>query len=214
MRRFTPEGQLTLQIGVPGRPAPFMSGLPFHRCTHTALSPEGDIYVSDGYSNARVHKFSPDGKLLASWGEPGTGPGRFNIVHNICCDADGWVYVADRENHRVQVFDKNGHYAGEWNNLHRPCGLCMRGARNPVFYVGELGPTGHISNRDWPGIGPRVSIIDRKGKLLARLGDRTPAAKSVFTSPHGVAVELARRDLCRRGGADHVGKSRHPHRSR
>ena len=77
-----------------------------------------------------------------------------------------------------------------------------------MFYVGELGPTGHISNRDWPGIGPRVSIIDREGKLLARLGDRTPAAKSVFTSPHGVAVdsqgaiyvaEVARTTLANRG---------------
>jgi DNA-binding beta-propeller fold protein YncE len=82
-----------------------MSGEPFHRCTHTALSPQGEIYVSDGYGNSRVHKYTPDGKLLLSWGEPGTGEGEFNIVHNICCDADGWVYVADRENHRVQVFN-------------------------------------------------------------------------------------------------------------
>ena len=61
-----------------------MSGEPFHRCTHTALSPKGEIYVSDGYGNSRVHKYSPDGKLLMSWGEPGTDPGEFNIVHNIC----------------------------------------------------------------------------------------------------------------------------------
>ena len=80
------------------------------RCTHTALSPQGDIYVSDGYANARVHKYSPDGKLLFSWGEPGTDPGQFNLVHNIACDDEGWVYVADRENHRVQVFDSNGKY--------------------------------------------------------------------------------------------------------
>ena len=63
-----------------------MSGEPFHRCTHTALSPKGEIYVSDGYGNARVHKYSPDGKLLMSWGEPGTDPGQFNIVHNIVTD--------------------------------------------------------------------------------------------------------------------------------
>jgi hypothetical protein len=83
-----------------------MSGEPFHRCTHTALSPKGEIYVSDGYGNARVHKYSPDGKLLMSWGEPGTGEGEFNIVHNICCDADGWVYVADRENHRGDAVEE------------------------------------------------------------------------------------------------------------
>lgn len=189
VRRFNTEGRMELEIGLPGRPAPMLSGLPFHRCTHTALSPTQDIYVSDGYGNARVHKYSPDGKLLASWGSPGTGPGEFNIVHNICCDADGWIYVADRENHRIQVFDKNGRYESQWHNLHRPCGLCLHGTRNPRLYVGELGPGRQFSNRDWPGIGPRLSILDTKGNVLARLGDRSPNAASAFTSPHGVAVD-------------------------
>src|ERR1700722_12292924 len=96
VRRLTLKHRLLTQTGVPGEPAPFVSGDPFNRCTHTALSPDQDIYVSDGYGNARVHKYSPDGKLLFSWGEPGTKPGQFNIVHNIVTDADGWVYVADR----------------------------------------------------------------------------------------------------------------------
>jgi hypothetical protein len=74
------------------------------------------------------------------WGEPGTDPGQFNIVHNIVTDADGWVYVADRENHRVQVFDGNGKYETQWNNLHRPCALCCCGGKTPNFIVGELGP--------------------------------------------------------------------------
>ena len=133
-------GKVLFEMGIPGKPAPYMSGEPFHRCTHTALSPKGEIYVSDGYGNARVHKYSPDGKLLLSWGEPGTDPGQFNIVHNICTDADGWVYVADRENHRVQVFDGNGKYETQWNNLHRPCGLYMPYTHHPVCYIGELGP--------------------------------------------------------------------------
>ncbi len=107
VRKCSLDGKVLLTIGVPDKPSPYMSGEPFHRCTHTALSPNNEIYVSDGYGNARVHKFSPAGKLLMSWGEPGTDPGQFNIVHNVCCDADGWVYVADRENHRVQVFDVN-----------------------------------------------------------------------------------------------------------
>ena len=108
VRKVTLDGKVLLELGVPGKPAPYMSGEPFHRCTHTALSPKGEIYVSDGYGNSRVHKYSPDGKLLHSWGGPGTGEGEFNIVHNICTDADGWVYVADRENHRVRVFDGDG----------------------------------------------------------------------------------------------------------
>ena len=72
----------------------------------------------------------------------GTDPGQFNIAHNIATDEDGWVYVADRENHRVQVFDGNGKYELQWNNMHRPCALycCAGGGKNPKFIIGELGP--------------------------------------------------------------------------
>jgi hypothetical protein len=183
------DGKVLLELGVPGKPTPYMSGEPFHRCTHTALSPKGDIYVSDGYGNARVHKYSPDGKLLMSWGEPGTDPGQFNIVHNICCDADGWVYVADRENHRVQVFDGNGKYEAQWNNLHRPCGLFMPHSHRPVCYIGELGPSMAV-NLNSPNLGPRVSIVDNQGKLLSRLGDaHAGQAPTSFLGPHGLAVD-------------------------
>ncbi len=130
VRKCSADGKVLLTIGIPKKPAAYMSGEPFHRCTHTALSPKGEIYVSDGYGNACVHKYTPDGKLIKTWGEPGTDPGQFNIVHNIATDADGWVYVADRENHRVQVFDGNGKYEAQWNNLHRPCALCCCGGKN------------------------------------------------------------------------------------
>src|SRR5881227_3032280 len=189
VRKVTLGGKVLLELGVPGKPAPYMSGEPFHRCTHTALSPKGEIYVSDGYGNSRVHKYSADGKLLMSWGEPGTDPGQFNIVHNICCDPDGWIYVADRENHRVQVFDRNGKFETQWNNLHRPNGMCMATGRDPLFYIGEGGPSGEI-NKDWPNIGPRVSIHTSKGKVLARLGKmHAGLAPGQFTSPHGIAVD-------------------------
>ena len=190
VRQCTLEGKVLLQIGVPGKPAPLMSGEPFHRCTHTALSPRGDIYVSDGYGNARVHKYSPDGKLLMSWGEPGTDEGQFNLVHNICCDVDGWVYVADRENHRVQVFDGNGKYEAQWNNLHRPCGLFMpAGERKPICYIGELGP-GLAVNMRTPNLGARICIVTNEGKLLARLGKSVPGhGPGEFMSPHGLAVD-------------------------
>jgi hypothetical protein len=183
VRKVTLDGKVLLELGVPGKPAPYMSGEPFHRCTHTALSPQGDVYVSDGYGNSRVHKYTPAGKLLMSWGQPGTGEGEFNIVHNICCDADGWVYVADRENHRVQVFDGNGKFETQRQNLHRPCGLCMPYGRQPIFYVGEVGPAAAVS-RDIPNLGPRVSIVDRQGKLLGRFGD-TPAGTELgkFLAP-------------------------------
>ena len=190
VRKMTLDGKVLLTLGIAGKPAPYMSGEPFHRCTHTALSPTEEIYVSDGYGNARVHKYSPAGKLLFSWGEPGTDPGQFNIAHNICCDPEGWVYVADRENHRVQVFDGQGKYEAQWNNMHRPSGLFMEsGTRQPRFYIGEIGG-GMGVNYDHPGIGPRVSVYTQKGELLARLGHR-PAGleKGQFISPHGLAVD-------------------------
>ncbi|HXC91481.1 MAG TPA: peptidyl-alpha-hydroxyglycine alpha-amidating lyase family protein [Stellaceae bacterium] len=190
VRKCSLDGKVLLELGVPGKPAPYLSGEPFNRCTHTALSPKGEIYVSDGYGNAKVHKYAPDGKLLMSWGEPGSDPGQFNLVHNICTDADGWVYVADRENHRVQVFDGNGKYETQWNNLHRPCGLYMPYAHQPVCYIGELSV-----NRLNANLGPRVSIVDHQGKLLSRIGDPfAGTAPTSFIGPHGLAVD-SRGDL-------------------
>jgi DNA-binding beta-propeller fold protein YncE len=184
------DGKVLLTIGIPKKPAPFMSGEPFHRCTHTALSPRGEIYVSDGYGNACVHKYTPDGRLIKTWGEPGTDPGQFNIVHNIATDADGFVYVADRENHRVQVFDGNGRYETQWNNLHRPCALYCCGGKRPNFVIGELGP-GMPVNRTVPNLGPRLTIVDAKGKHIARLGgENGPGLEAgKFLAPHGIALD-------------------------
>jgi DNA-binding beta-propeller fold protein YncE len=149
----------------------------------------GRPYISDGYGNARVHKFSPNGKLLFSWGEPGTDPGCFNIPHNICCDSDGWVYVADRENHRVQVFDGNGKYESQWVNMHRPSGLYREPRPQGRFYIGEIGPDMAV-NIDLPNCGPRVSIYNHAGELLARLGHaHAGLASGQFISPHGLAVD-------------------------
>lgn len=189
VRQCTLEGRILLTLGIPGRPAPYMSGEPFHRCTHTALSPSGEIYVADGYGNACVHKFSPDGKPILSWGGPGSDPGEFNIVHNIACDADGWVYVADRENHRIQVFDGQGRYETQWNNLHRPCGLYMPSVKCPVCYVGELGPVMAV-NRHVPNLGPRLSILDHTGRRIARIGGlHAGLGPAEFLAPHGIAVD-------------------------
>ena len=180
---------MLLTIGIPGKPAAYMSGDPFHRCTHTAMSPKGDIYVSDGYCNARVHKYAPDGRLLMSWGGPGPTPASSTSPHNITCDADGWVYVADRENHRVQVFDGNGKYETQWNNLHRPCGIFMPSGKCPICYIGELGPVQRVS-RDSPNLGPRVTIVDNTGKRLSRLGGLCAGlGADQFLAPHGLCVD-------------------------
>jgi DNA-binding beta-propeller fold protein YncE len=192
VRHCTLDGRVLMTIGLPGRSAPYMSGRPFNRCTHTALSPEGDIYVSDGYGNAMVHKYAPDGRHLLSWGGPGTEPGQFNLPHNICCDPDGWVYVADRESHRIQIFDGQGRYQAQWNNLHRPCSLFLGKGRCPVCYVGELGPALAV-NIQAPNLGPRISVLSNEGRLLSRFGS-LGEGPGQFWSPHGLAVD-SRGDL-------------------
>jgi DNA-binding beta-propeller fold protein YncE len=94
VRKFTPKDELLMTIGEPGRAGPQMGGQPFNMPTHVAIDRRnGGLLVSDDYGNARVHRYSKDGRHLSSWGESGTDPGRFNIA----TDKDGRVYVADRE---------------------------------------------------------------------------------------------------------------------
>ena len=187
VRQCTLDGKALMTIGVPGKPAEYYGGQPFNRCTHVAIDPKtGDLYVSDGYGNARVHKYSPDGKLLFSWGGPGTDPGEFNIVHNIATDKDGYVYVADRENHRVQVFDSNGKFETQWPNVHRPCALFISEEQN--VYVGELG-WGMSVNRNVPNIGPRVSVMNTRGETLARIGNGYGLEDGQFIAPHGICLD-------------------------
>jgi len=194
VRKFSPDGKLLLTIGVPGQTPGYMSGKPFCRCTHTALAPNGDIYVSDGYGNACIHKFAPDGRYLMSWGKPGILPGEFNIPHNLWCDGDGWLYVSDRENHRVQVFDGNGRFETQWHGLHRPMAMVMTSGKCPVCIVAEGGPELGI-NRDMPNIGPRLSVVDMQGRLITRVGTEIAGhGPGRFIAPHGLAID-SRGDL-------------------
>jgi hypothetical protein len=101
------------------------------------------------------------------------------------------VYVADRESHRIQVFDGNGRFETMWTSVHRPSGMCMTFGKCPCCYVGEIGPYLSV-NRQYPNIGPRVSILDTKGNVLARLGrthDGVGQEPGQFMSPHGIAVD-------------------------
>ena len=190
VRKFTLDGKLLLEIGTAGVSSGFMSGNPFCKCTHSAVSPSGDIFVSDGYQNACVHKFDPKGRLLKSWGTAGTGPGEFNLPHNICCDPDGWIYVADRENSRVQIFDENGRYENQINNMHRPSGLAITPGTCPDCIVGELASYLEV-NRDFPNIGPFVSVLDQQSNLLSRLDAKSGPGllPGQFVSPHSIAYD-------------------------
>jgi len=185
--KFSLDGKLLMSIGTRSQSAPAQSGRPFNRPTKVARDPNsGELYISDGYGNARVHKYSADGRHLFSWGDYGTGPGQFNLPHSVCTDDEGKVYVADRESHRIQIFDDRGNYVSQWNNMHRPCGLHIE---NGLVYIGQL--LSHLAvNASYPNIGACVSIHDLAGNSLARLGDVHPGeGPGQFTAPHGIAVD-------------------------
>jgi DNA-binding beta-propeller fold protein YncE len=156
VRKFSPDGEPLLTLGTRTRPSDTgatsidfrrikYAGPPFHYPTNLAVARSGNLYITDGYGNARVHAFSPDGVLLFSWGSPGSGPGQFHVPHGIAIDREGVVYVADRENGRIQLFTPEGEFLDEWPGLARPAQVFIdRGGR---FYVAELGYRAGM----WPG---------------------------------------------------------------
>ena len=188
VRQCTLDGEILMTIGNPGNASNPFSGNPFNRCTHTATDPSnGDIFITDGYGNSRIHKYSENGKLIKSWGAPGAGEGEFNIVHNIATDKDGYLYVCDRENHRIQVFNRNGDFETLWANVHRPCAIFID--YNELIYVAELG-FGTLISKAVPNIGPRVSVLNKQGQVLQRIGDLGYGLEpGQFIAPHGLRLD-------------------------
>ena len=115
-----PDGELLRTLGNKLQSSGRIPGMPFNMPTGLAIAPNGDIFVSDGYGNSRVHRFDPEGDLLKSWGTVGTGPGEFAMPHNIDVDKNGRVFVCDRENNRIQIFDAEGAFLTEWTDLVLP----------------------------------------------------------------------------------------------
>jgi hypothetical protein len=189
VRKVTLDGKVLLELGVPGKPAPYMSGEPFHRCTHTALSPQGHIYLSDGYGNSRVHKYTPDGKLLMSWGEP--APVKASSTSSTTSAVTPMVGSTSPTVRTTGCRSSTATVSSRPNG--RTCtalagSACPMG-HQPIFYVGEVGPAAAVS-RDIPNLGSQVSIVDHQGKLIGRFGD-TPAGTEFgkFLAPHGLAVD-------------------------
>jgi DNA-binding beta-propeller fold protein YncE len=203
VRKYTTDGKLLLTLGTSGRPSDTgidgidyrtirRAGPPFHRPTNVARAADGALYVSDGYGNARIHKFAADGRLLFSWGEPGSGPGQFNLPHGIALDSAGLVYVADRENSRIQVFDPKGKFLAEWTDVARPMQVFIDQQDN--VFVAEVGwRAGLFAWQSPPGPNPpgaRLSVFDRDGRLLTRWGEGgDPCAAGNFFAPHDVWVD-------------------------
>jgi DNA-binding beta-propeller fold protein YncE len=122
--KFSPEGKTLLQIEVGGQPTPCGN---FCSTTDVAFAPDGNLLIADGYRNARILEYTPDGKKLREWGSAGTGPGQFRLPHSIQVDTAGIVYVADRENGRIQRFDRTGKFLGEWSQYGKTFGLTLAG---------------------------------------------------------------------------------------
>ncbi|PKB68097.1 MAG: hypothetical protein BZY81_02760 [SAR202 cluster bacterium Io17-Chloro-G4] len=186
IQKFNSEGEKTMEIGERNHPAPRWSGQPFNRPTSAAIMPSnGDVYVSDGYGNSRIHVYTGSGEYKFSWGSPGIDAGQFIRPHNIAVDADDKVYVVDREAHRIQIFDPKGNFITMWNNIHRPDSMVLW---KDHIYVGELNGMGGVD--DAPGLGHRVTVYDLNGNRVCMFGsDEEGEGPGQFIAPHGIAVD-------------------------
>ena len=180
--KFDRMGALVMTLGTPGQAA-IVDGAPFSGPTDAAVASTGELYVSDGYGNARVHKYSAAGELLLTWGERGDGLGQFSISHSVRVDDQDRVWICDRENNRVQIFDSNGEYLRAWNDLLRPNTIHFD-PHEPVVYVAELGRRLSIFALDAEGF---------PGRLLAQWADLAPSKTPGFWlgGPHGICTDRA-----------------------
>jgi DNA-binding beta-propeller fold protein YncE len=195
-RRSPDDGRVLLTLGTPGEPG--CDAAHFFKPTDMAFAPNGDIYVSDGYGNARVAQFDKRGKFIRTWGSLGTAPGQFSLVHSIVCDSQGRLYVADRNNVRVQVFDRRGRLLEVWSDVMVPWGLWVSpndeivvcGSSPMIWSVDPKYPTAPL------GCPPKDQMFMRfnsAGRLLqlwtlpkAADGEEKPGMLNWF---HGIAVD-------------------------
>jgi sugar lactone lactonase YvrE len=169
--RWTLDGREVRAWGTDGQPG--APGTPFNRPTYAVVTPDGEMYVSDGYGQHRVHCFDADGVLAVSWGEEGTGPGQFALPHDVCVDARDRVLVCDRENGRVQLFDRHGIFTGEWSGLLAPMQIRPIGDR---LYLAEGGK--------------RISVRTLDNEVLSSWGGDGPAPEQFTDAPHAIWVDL------------------------
>ncbi|HEY2875103.1 MAG TPA: hypothetical protein VGJ56_24470 [Reyranella sp.] len=163
--RFDKDGKLLQALG--RRHWPELDA-PFNHPTAAAESADGEIYVSDGYGNSNVHRFTRDGRLLGTWGQPGHGPGAFTTPHAIAVDRRGRVLVADRENNRVQVFHPDGAFAAEWVDFYHPMQIWIDD-RGLVFVTDQI---------------PRISLLTPDGELIGR-------CRGAINGAHGLSGDAA-----------------------
>lgn len=177
--KFNPYGDKLMQISVGGQPEGKRG---FAGTTDIAFAPNGDLYISDGYGNARILVYSADGKRLREWGTPGNGPGQFKQPHGIAIDEQGIVYVADRQNGRIQRFDLQGKFKGEW-----PIGM-VAGVTyaQGSLWIGTQRMEDNTSANGW------LMRLDRKsGRVLGTI-ESSHAHHVISVTPKGEILTGAR----------------------
>jgi sugar lactone lactonase YvrE len=170
--KIAPDGHIAMTLGTKGVAG--ATETTFAGPADVAFAANGDIFVADGHVNNRVVKFSKDGKFIKAWGRKGTGPGEFSVPHAVALDSRGRVFVGDRGNKRIQIFDQDGRYLEEWTQFGRPSGLLI--TSDDTIYVADV--------QDKPGISfgsakdgsvrgtiegtmPESIAIDRDGSVYA-----------------------------------------------
>src|ERR1700722_11122294 len=189
--KFSPDGKVLMTLGKEGVPGDTHDT--FNRPSAVLVAPNGDIFVADGHNsppnsqmNARIVKFSKDGKYIKEWGMLGTAPGEFNTPHALALDSKGRLFVADRANNRIQIFTQDGKFLNEWKQFGRPSGIFI--AKDDTMYVVDSESTDQPGYGNNPGCkrGMRIGSA-RTGKVTAFIPDPAPGGST--SAAEGVAVD-------------------------
>ncbi len=181
------QGNELMVIGT-GIPTEKQDGEPFNRPTDAVVNPaNGDIFISDGYGNSRIHRYDKDGNHILSWGEPGSDHGQFSLPHNLAMFGVDKVIVCDRENHRVQVFTLDGEFVKAWHVHHVVAVFSGRGEDTNTYVTEQGPPPVQFGVRN---LGHRVSIYNNEGELVTRFGRDLPGEHpDQFLWPHSICVD-------------------------
>jgi hypothetical protein len=184
--KFSPDGKILLALGKAGTSGDGQDT--FNAPSSVLVAPNGDIFVGDGHggnTNARIVKFDKDGKFIKTWGKKGSGPGEFDTPHALAMDSRGRLFVGDRNNNRIQIFDQNGNYIDQWRQFSRPSGVYID--RNDIIYVADSESESVSKNHDGWKRGIRVGSAS-DGSLAALIPD--PVEKATGSSAaEGVAAD-------------------------
>ena len=165
------DGEIISMLGTPGEKG--KPGEPFNSPTWAVLGNNDDLYVTDGYGQNYVHRFSTGGELLASWGGDGTELGKFDIPHCVRVDRNDHVLIVDRTNERIQVFDTEGDFQEEWTHLGSGNDIYIDG--DDVIYYAEARK--------------RISILNLDGSVITQWGEEGTGSGQIVDAPHGIWVD-------------------------